>query len=265
VDPDVHDFVYDGADIVASPCTAATGPVEEFSTDGKGLGFDAARAGGTFIKIGVGVLQRPDDQPYDPYRLYPIKDGGTWTVTRKADAVEFRQVVADSATGYAYEYRKTVALVGGEPRMALDHVLRNTGRRAIRTSVYNHNFLYLDRRAPHPGVSLSVPFEILAEPAPPPDLANVRDHRISFARTLTGEDRVYFAIRGFGADARDHRIDIEDRTAGVGLRIQGDRPLSRMALWAIRAPISIEPFIDMTIEPGQESTWRTQYDFFTTR
>src|SRR4051794_22011706 len=78
-DPSVHDFFYDDTGIVAGPCTAITGPAEEFVTNGKGLGFDQAKVGGTFIKIGVGVLRKPDEANYSPYRLYPIQDGGKWT------------------------------------------------------------------------------------------------------------------------------------------------------------------------------------------
>src|SRR5579871_174774 len=52
-DPAVIDFVYKGTDIVAGPCSAVTGPAEEFSTDDKALGFDETKPGGTFIKIGV--------------------------------------------------------------------------------------------------------------------------------------------------------------------------------------------------------------------
>jgi len=33
VDTSVRDFTYDGADIVAGPCTAAVGPAEEFVTE----------------------------------------------------------------------------------------------------------------------------------------------------------------------------------------------------------------------------------------
>src|SRR5882724_12890556 len=106
-DPGVHDFIFDGADIVAGPCTAVTGPAEEFVTNGKGLGFDEAKAGGTFIKIGVGVLRKPDDGKYDPFYLYAIQDGGKWTVTRRPDSIEFKHVLADPSSGYAYEYRKT--------------------------------------------------------------------------------------------------------------------------------------------------------------
>ena len=225
-DPTVHDFIYDGADIVAGPCTAITGPAEEFVTDGKGLGFDDAKAGETFIKIGVGVLRKPDDAKYDPFRLYPIKDGGKWTVIRKPDSMEFKQELNDSSSGYAYEYRKTVSLAGNQAQMVLDHALRNTGKRVIQTSVYNHNFLYLDRQAPGPDFSLTLPFKIRSS-QPASSLAEIRENQIAFTRTLTGEERVYLDIQGFGANAKDYDIRVENRRLGAGVRITADRPLSR--------------------------------------
>jgi len=232
-------------------------------THGQGLGFDEAKAGGTFIKIGVGVLRKPDDNKYDPYRLYPIADGGRWTVTRQPHSIEFKHALADPLTGYAYEYRKTVSVAGDKPQMVLDHGLRNTGKRVIQTSVYNHNFLHLDRQPPGPDFSLTVPFKIRTSPPPAGSLAEVRENRIAFSRALTGEDRVYLDLQGFGADQKDHDIRIENRSVGAGVRITADRPLSRVALWAIRAPLSIEPFIDMTIEPGTEFTWRINYEYYT--
>jgi hypothetical protein len=262
-DPSVHDFIYDGAEIVAGLCTAITGPAEEFVTGGKGLGFDEAKVSGTFIKIGVGVLRRPDDKKYDPYRLYPIKDGGRWTITRKPGVIEFKHELTDPLTGYAYEYRKTVSVAGDKPQMVLDHGLRNTGTRTIQTSVYNHNFLYLDRQPPGPDVSVTVPFNIRASQAPANGLAEIRGNRLGFSRTLTGEDRVYLDIQGFGPEPKDYDFRVNHRGAGAGVRITGDRPLARVALWAIRAPLSIEPFIDMNIAPGTEFTWRILYEFYT--
>ncbi len=262
-DPGVRDFIYDGADIVAGPCTAITGPAEEFSADGKGLGFDEAKAGGTFIKIGVGVLRKPDDGKYDAFRLYPIQDGGKWTLTRRPGAIEFNHELADPSTGYAYAYRKTVSVVGNQPRMALEHSLRNTGTRVIQTSVYNHNFLYLDRQAPGPDVSITVPFRIRVPQPPAGSLAQIREHSITFSKTLTGEDRVFLGIQGFGAEPKDYDFRVDNRSAGAGVRITADRPLARVALWAIRAPVSIEPFIDMRIEPGATFTWRITYEFYT--
>ena len=261
-DASVRDFIYDGPDIVAGPCTAITGPVEEFSTEGAALGFNEAKPGGRFIKIGVGVLQKPDDAKYDMFRLYPIVDGGKRTVRQDPDSIEFTQEISEPATGYGYAYRKTVLLTTGKPQLVLDHSLRNTGTRTIHSSVYNHNFFYLDRKAPGPGVSITLPFAIQASPPADQRLAAVRGNQILFQKTLTGEDRVYFAIAGFGSTAKDYDIRIESREAGTGVRITADRPLARAALWSIRAPLSLEPFIDMQVEPGAEFTWRITYDFY---
>lgn len=73
---------------------------------------------------------------------------------------------------------------------------------------------------------------------------------------------MYFAIAGFGTEPKDYDIRIENPQAGAGIHITGNRPLSRASLWSIRAPLSVEPFIDMKIEPGAEFTWRIQYDFY---
>lgn len=40
------------------------GPGEEYQTNGRALGFEDAKPGGAFIKIGVGVLRKADDSRY---------------------------------------------------------------------------------------------------------------------------------------------------------------------------------------------------------
>src|ERR1051325_8207419 len=83
-EPDVHDFEYRGAEVVVSPFSASMGPTEEFQTNGKALGWDEAKPGGTFIKIGVGVLRKPADPSatYDHVKNYEIVDPGKWTVRK---------------------------------------------------------------------------------------------------------------------------------------------------------------------------------------
>ena len=66
--------------------------------------------------------------------------------------------------------------------MVLDHRLRNTGKRVIQTSVYNHNFLYLDRQAPGPDFSLTVPFKIRTSQPLASSLADIRENRITFSK-----------------------------------------------------------------------------------
>jgi hypothetical protein len=261
-DPKVSDFIFDGPDIVAGPCSAITGPVQEFVWQEKALGFDQAKAGGTFIKIGVGVLRKPDDGEYSPYRLYPIVDSGKWHVQKNDDSVEFIQELSDPASGYGYRYTKTVRLVKGKPEMVLEHKLENTGRIKIQTSVYDHNFLVLDKQPVGPDYTITLPFAISTKNAERADLSSIKDNRFTYRQNLTGHDTVAADFTGFGATPSDYKITIENRQAGAGMRVEGDRPLSKEALWSIRSVLAMEPFIDMSIEPGKAFTWSYTYTYY---
>jgi len=258
-DPAVHDFVYKGPDIVASPCTAITGPVDEFAP----IGWEEAKPGSAFIKIGVGVLRKPAEGKYDNYRLYEIIDSGKWTIKKSRESIEFTQEVADSSSGYGYSYRKSLRLTSGKPEMVLEHSLRNTGTRAIRTSVYNHNFLVLDGQPPGPGLVITVPFQIQTGRRPNKQLAEIRGNQIVYLKALENEDVVTTPLRGFGDTPKDNEIRIENHKLGAGMRIIGDRPLSSESLWSIRAVVAMEPFVAIALEAAKEFTWKSTYSYYT--
>jgi hypothetical protein len=262
VDPKVHDFTYEGAEIVASPCTGDTGPVEEFQTNGSALGWDEAKAGGTFIKIGVGVL-RKDESNYDAFKQYEIVDPGKWSVRKHADSIEFTQELSDPLSGYSYVYRKTVRLVKGKAEMVLEHGLKNTGHRTIQSTVYNHNFLVLDKQPPGPDFSITVPFQIQSPERPSQELAKIRGNQIVYMKVLENQEVVEIPMLGFSDSPQDNEIRIENRRVGAGMRISGDRPLSSANLWSIRSVLAVEPFISMTINPGNEFTWKMSYEYYT--
>jgi len=261
VDAKVHDYAYVGSEVVASLCSAMSGPADEFQSNQAALGWKEAKVGGTFIKIGVGVL-RKDAEKYNYVKQYELVDGGKWAVKRHADSVEFAQELSDPSSGYAYIYRKTVRLVEGKPEMVLEHSLKNTGRRAIQSAVYNHNFLVLDNQPPGPDFSISVPFEI--HPLQPPDkvLAEVQGNHIVFLKPLENQDVVEIPFRGFGPTPKDYDIRIENRKVGAGMRIRGDCPLSFVNFWSMRRVLSMEPFISMSIDPGKEFTWNAFYEYY---
>jgi hypothetical protein len=261
VDPSVHDFTYAGADIVASPCTAAVGPAEEFSTGAnRPLGYNQAKAGGVFVKIGVGALRKPDDSEYDQFRLYELVDGGTWTVQKTAQSIEFTQTLADPQSGYGYVYRKTVSVSKNE--MTIGHRLRNTGSKPIDTNVYNHNFLRIDRTAPGPDYSITVPFAIQSHPPPAPALAEIRGNQIVYRKLLIDRDSVWTSVEGFSTDPKDYDVRIENSRSHAGLRITGDRPLESESLWSIRAVLAVEPFVKIHAAPGEEFSWSMKYTYF---
>jgi len=262
-DPKVKDFIYEGADIVAGPCTAITGPSEEFMTSSQPPGYDDAKSGETFLKIGVGALRKPDCAGYDRFRVYDIADGGIWSIRKDTSQIEFKQELPTLAAGYGYVYRKKVSLAKGKPRMILEHYLRNTGNKIICGSVYNHNFLYLDCQPPGPDFVITFPFAIQAMQPLNDELVAVRGNQITYLKTLTGIDCAQLVVGGYGSDPKDYDIRIENHKVGAGLRITGNRPLSRVYIWSIRAPLSVEPFVDMNVEPGAVFSWKITYDFYT--
>jgi hypothetical protein len=259
VDPKVINWTWDGTSIVSGPCSALYGPVDEFQTP---LGFSESKPGGTFIKIGVGILRRTEGN-YDRYRPYDVLDSGKWTVKKHKDSIEFRQEISDPVSGYAYVYRKTIRLEKGRPNMVIEHSLKNTGKKPIESSVYNHNFVVLDKQPPGPDFTFRVPFQI--KPMRPPDknVVEVRGNEIVYLRPLAGKDEHAVLMQGFGTGASDNEIVIENKKVGAGLKISTDQPLLRELLWSIRTVLAVEPYIAINIQPGAEFVWNDKFEYYT--
>jgi hypothetical protein len=259
-DPSVRDFVYRDADILVSPQSGVVGPAEEFQ---RPQGYSTAKAGETFVKIGVGVLRKNDDTPYSAYNTYEIVDAGKWSSRPAADSVEFSQELSDPRSGYGYLYRKAVRLTAGRPELVIEHSLQNTGRVPLDANQYNHNFLVLDRAPTGPEFTISATFQIQATRPPDPKLAEIRGNRIVYLKRLEGEERVTFGIQGFDKEPKAYDFRVESRRTGAGVRVTSDRPPVSIGFWSIRSVISVEPFVDVSTEPGKTTTWKYVYTYYT--
>ena len=239
------------------------GPVEEFLTDGAGLGYEEAKAGENFVKIGVGVIRKPVESGFQQFHTYEIVDTGKRTTQRGADWIEFVQDIAD-VNGYGFSYRKTVRLLDGPPRLVLEHSLKNTGRKTIRTSVYEHNFFMLDGQPTGPDTVVRFPFEVHAT-KDLAGLAEIRGPEVVYPREMPRGPMVLTDLTGYGDRVSDYDIRVENHKTGAGVRQTADRPIARLVLWSIRATVCPEAYIDLRIEPGQEATWRIAYEFYAVR
>ncbi|HLY16386.1 MAG TPA: hypothetical protein VKR61_04145 [Bryobacteraceae bacterium] len=246
-DPRIHD--------------AIMGPVEEFLTNGVGLGYEEAKPGESFVKIGVGAVRKPEEPAFRQFGTYEITDNGKWTIRKGANSVEFTQKLSDTR-GYAYVYQKTVRLLPGKPEMALEHSLRNTGRKPISTSVYEHNFFMLDHQPTGPAYTVRFPFEVHPQ-ADLHGMAEARGMDFTYLKELPHGQSVATPMVGFGDTPRDYDIRVENRTAGIGVRQTSDRSIAKLYFWSIRTTVCPEAFIDLKAEPGQEVRWRISYEFYT--
>jgi hypothetical protein len=237
---------------------AITGPVEEFLTKDSGLGYDEAKVGEPFVRIGVGAARKPQEAAYQRFNTYEIVDGGKWSVHTGADRVTFEHTLGDTG-GYAYVYSKTVRLDGHS--LVLEHRLRNTGRKTIATSVYDHNFFTLDGETTGPNVAVRFPFALRAA-RPLNGLAEVKGQAIEFLRPFEKAETVFTEIEGFGPATKDYDFRIENKRSGAGVRITSNRPLAKLVFWSNWKTSCPEPYIDMTVEPGKESTWEIRYELY---
>src|SRR5687768_16045935 len=96
-------------------------------------------------------------------------------------------------------------------------------------------------------------------------LASPQGNKLVYSKVLEGSECYSASFTGFGAEAKDNDIRIENRKTGAGVHIIGDRPLTRFGYWSIKTVVSPEPYIDLNIEPGQQFAWSYTYDYYTTK
>lgn len=237
---------------------AIMGPVEDFRTGETTLNYDEAPVGGTFYRIGVGALRKPDDRPFQPFRTYDILNNGKWTVKTRHDSIEFTQEM-NGDDGYAWRYTKTIRLVKNKPEMTIEHTLKNTGTKPLETQQYNHNFFVIDGQPTGPGVTVRFPFDL--KPVKPfaNDTAQVQASTIVYKHELEKGQSVYAQFEG----AEQYEVHMEHGKAGAGVRITGDRPIQKLVYWSIRTTFCPEAYVDVSAQPGRESKWKYTYTFYT--
>jgi len=224
------------------------------------LGFDAAAPGGLFVKIGVGIVRRPDDAPYAFSRHYEVVDAPAWHVQTGEQQVAMRQSLEHD--GYGYDYTHTIELVPNQPVFITQHVLTNTGRRPFHQTHYSHNFLVINRAPIGPDYEVVFPFapEHGFEPG---GVASIDGRKLTFREPLKAA--VFDMLDGFDGTTADNQVTVRHRGSGVELRITGDRPIVRYHIFAAPGAICPEPFIDIRLEPGESMTWQHRYELYASR
>ena len=237
---------------------AICGPVDEFGE----IGYNDAKAGESFLKIGVGMLKKSSDKEYNRFEYHEISNPGTRALDIKKDSAIFKHTLNDNK-GYSYEYSKTIKLVKNKPEMVISHQLKNTGSRKITTTVYNHNFFIMNNQNVGPGVTVQFPFELDGKGTGIDDIAKIEKNRIVFHKAMAGKDRVYIEdLRGFGKDIKDNSFAIENKQTGTGIKMTANQPIHRMVFWSCRTTSCPEPYILIEIEPGKDFSWENRYELY---
>jgi len=242
VDPLGHDHV--------------VGPAEEFDMDDP-QGWAEARPGETFLKIGVGVLEKGTEERYAFSRPQKVVRPGTWKVTHGSDWVRFEQSLAGDR-GWACAYAKRLSLAPDGPGFRLAHTLRNTGTKPIDTIMYNHNFTVIDGDPVGPQYRVAWPFDLAASRSR--GRAEIRGRELAFPEVLAKES-VWIGFEGKDRPAEENAVTVENRRTGAAVHVRGDQPVAVWRFYAEKTAACPEPFVRIQVAPGEEKAWKWDYTF----
>ena len=231
-----------------------TGPVDEFTP----VGYDRARPGEEFLKIGVGTLRRFSEEPYDRFRLHEIVNPGIRETIAARDRIEFRhRLLSDE---YGYDYRKTLRLTP-EPGLRIQYALKNLGPAILSGYVYNHNFFTLDRMTTGPETEIRFPFRPSGTWREAYDCVELTRNGIRFNRELRRGEVVFMGdLHSPDPATRRYEFSIRNLRTGAGIRTSGSGELSHMVFWANANVACLEPYTSFQGFPGETGVWRIDYE-----
>ncbi len=219
------------------------------------VGYDDVAPGGRFPKIGVGLINKPDNSEYFFFKPYEFTPFNT-TITQSESTIEFTTHPAE-CNGYSVLYTKHISLDAN--CMTIEYALKNTGEKTVHTTEYCHNFMRIDDEKTGRGYTLSFPYSpVIGEM--PVAMERKTDNALTWKDEDWGKE-FYCTIEGAGAE-QSHWWELYNSKTGVGVRETDDFKPIRVALWGQRHVISPEAFIEINVEPGMEQKWSRKYEFF---
>lgn len=235
---------------------AICGPAEEFGEIGW---YDEDNA--DFLKIGVGGLRKLQAEEYDKFKLYEMTNPGKWTINRSDCKVQFIHEV-ENVSGYSYRYTKCIELVAGSPKLLIKHKLENTGKKLIRTNVYNHNFFMIGHLPTNADVAVKFPENVVRSAVHDKNnILNINKNEIGFRRQLVANESVMlYGI--LGDSVTNGPIIIENRKLKAGVRIVSDTGYSTVHFWASERTYCPEPYINIEVLPEKKISWEFEYTFY---
>jgi hypothetical protein len=236
---------------------AITGPVEEFMP----LGYNEAKIGEPFVKIGVGALTKIENKPYRFGAEYKFVDRGIWTSKSTKNAIVFKHEMDQG--NFPYCYIKKISLSKGKPEMIIHHELKNTGSLTIETSQYNHNFFVIDNELTGPNIVTTFTKNIMADGDNFGEIAKVVGKSITYERELGEKEHVQsLGVLNDNGTALNYDINILNKKSGAGVRLTSTEPIQKLIFWACRTTSCPEPYIKILIPPGQTYSWDIVYSFY---
>lgn len=210
------------------------GLANEFDIDGS-ESYDEARVGDPFLKIGVGWLKKPSDEPYSFFQDYEVLSRGelSESVTGNERISVWKSGVIG---GFGCEYRKHIRICDNS--IQVEYRLKNIGSKPLTTTEYAHNFIAAEQT----GCRL----------------------------VLSDESNGGFQLEGTFPYYTALSEERSGKLRSWSLRQPNNAEVSetvsfapvKFAVWAMPHVVSCELFTRQRIAPGEGAAWQREYRFF---
>ena len=233
------------------------GPAEEFGMDVP-VGYDETAVGDWFVKIGVGHLRKRKGKRYRFSVPHEIAGPAPWDVAATPTRVSYSQELSDPR-GWAYAYTKRVVLDAAAPGFAIERELKNTGWRTLESVHYNHCFFIVDDDpiGPHYETEFLCDVKLGAGEKMTRAGAYLDGRTLKHRRPL----KTMWSIIEGPSSPEHHGYTVRHAPSGIAMSVRGDRPLHQMRVWGNSRALCPEPFVKISVEPGDTFTWRTVFVF----
>ncbi len=232
--------------------STGTGTAEEFREP---LGYEEAKIGEPFVKIGVGILEKTENKPYHWTYPYKVVEFGKWKTKIQKDRIVFIQNL-NTHFGFGYNYEKQVVLSEISPEIKIIHILKNSGKKEFSTNPYCHNYMRFDND--FIGKNYIIEFDKGVSPV------TIFEKKAAFTKKtfslnsdLTDSSPVEGAVNVHGSK---HFV-VSNRKTGTSVEVTSDMAFESFYLYIWRMSFCPEPMIRIKLKPGESFTWNTTYKF----
>ncbi len=242
---DGHSYVFDAANERDSfdslqPLAAS----EEFAPP---IAWDDAIPGEPFVKVGVGLFERPFQTEDDSNCPYWLIHRFPWKTRHGVNWVEFTQVV-DGPRRWAYLYTKRIVLVPHTSEIKIEHYFVNIGRQPITTEQCCHMQVQLD--AIKQGYSIKLPFNVKFSGNRPANLG-LAGGTLGFPAAPVA----YAPLTGYSEQSSDNAAVISSIGTTARVIIGGDFPLSMAAVHSSGTGVCYDQVANVDVKPGEDAKW----------
>jgi len=238
--------------LIAGIGTNGRGLFNEFGIE-EPIGYEEAKVGEKFPKLGVGLLTKFEDEPYKfnvDYEIEPFH----CSIVKAEDNIKF-SLTTKECRGYKVKQSKNISIK--DNKLVINYCIENIGEKAILTTEYSHNFMGINNRLIGPEYILrfSEGFEIgiLQQ--------NLRVNSKEITWNNVVDKEFYFKLKN-SSKVKGEYWELIHLPSAIGVRETLDFEIHRFAVWGNAHVISLEGFIKLDIKPGEKKEWSREFKFF---